>query len=185
MPNLPGRLPLVIFILLHFSFLTAALVENIQNEIATFFLVFLTIITGMFYRSKFNLPLPKFKPGDILSIAAATLGALATFGMHLEFNMSAVLAAGITGLMSSVIPYINPKSDLGKELPPAIYCGAFTGMTAPLLAGGYIFILLAGIATGSLLIISKNAFNGFGGKLGTIAFGGVSLSFLILLLLNS
>ncbi len=120
-----------------------------------------------------------------MSIAAATLGALATFGMHLEFNMSAVLAAGITGLMSSVIPYINPKSDLGKELPPAIYCGAFAGMTAPLLAGGYIFILLAGIATGSLLIISKNAFNGFGGKLGTIAFGGVSLSFLILLLLNS
>lgn len=64
-----------------------------------------------------------------------------------------------------------------------MYCGAFAGMTAPFVADGYAFIILAGIFTGTILVLSKETLHGFGGKLGSIAFGGVSIVALIFLLL--
>ena len=102
----------------------------------------------------------------------------------MEFKLGAVLAAGITGLISSALPYLNRRSDLLRELPVAIYCGAFAGMTAPFIAQGYLFIAAAGLVSGLILIISKNTLHGFGGKLGTIAFGGVSIIALILFIFS-
>ncbi|MCP9199947.1 hypothetical protein MKO06_08520 [Gramella sp. GC03-9] len=71
-----------------------------------------------------------------------------------------------------------------RELPVALYCGAFAGMTSPLVAGSYSFIILAGLMSGIILAISKTSFHGFGGKLGTIAFGGVCCVSLIIYILN-
>jgi len=98
--------------------------------------------------------------------------------------MSAVLAAGIVGFTSSLLPFINRNSDVLRELPVAIYCGAFAGMTAPFIANGYSFIISAGLISGLILIFSKDTLHGHGGKLGTIAFGGVSAVSLILFLFS-
>lgn len=96
--------------------------------------------------------------------------------------MGAVLAAGITGLFSSILPFINRGSDILRQLPVAIYCGAFAGMTAPFIANGYWFLFIAGVFSGIILVVSKDTLHGYGGKLGTIAFGGVSMVSLILFL---
>nr|WP_241551758.1 hypothetical protein [Gramella oceanisediminis] len=112
------------------------------------------------------------------------LGALITYWFNVFFQLGPVLAAGIIGLAGSFIPYLNRKSDLLRELPVALYCGAFAGMTSPLVAGSYSFIILAGLMSGIILAISKTSFHGFGGKLGTIAFGGVCCVSLIIYILN-
>ncbi|QYA26087.1 hypothetical protein G3I01_11360 [Gramella sp. MT6] len=118
----------------------------------------------------------------MLLIILSIIGAVTTYWLNVELDLGTVLSAGITGLLSSFIPFINRRSDTLRELPAAIYCGAFAGMTAPFLANGYTFISFAGLFTGIILIISKSTLHGFGGKLGTVAFGGVSLMSLILFL---
>jgi hypothetical protein len=47
-------------------------------------------------------------------------------------------------------------------------------------AHGFSFILAASIFTAIFLIVSKSLLNGVGGKLGTLAFLGVSLTYLLL-----
>ena len=81
-----------------------------------------------------------------------------------------------------MLPWFNPNSKLLKEAPAAAYCGSFVGMSSPNVAGNMLFILFAGFVAGVLLVFSKNIFQGYGGKLGTIAFGGVALTYLVVFL---
>ena len=57
-------------------------------------------------------------------------------------------------------------------------------MTSTLVANGYLFIAFAGALGGLVYIIAKPFLNGFGGKLGTIAFGGVAFATLFIYLTN-
>ena len=118
---------------------------------------------------------------DLLLILASLFGAVSTYLVNLEFSTGTVLAAGLVGFTSSIIPFIDRKSDILRELSVAIYCGTFAGMTAPYIAKGYTFIIFAGLISGLLLIFSKSTLHGYGGKLGTIAFGGVTLASLVIL----
>ena len=47
------------------------------------------------------------------------------------------------------------------------------GMCSSLLAKDYFFVAYAGIVAGLIYVSTRNVLNGIGGKLGTIAFGGV------------
>ena len=58
-------------------------------------------------------------------------------------------------------------------MPAAIYCGAFLSMSCLEKISHIGFVLAAGILAGIFLMLSKNLYLGFGGKLGTIAFEGV------------
>lgn len=113
----------------------------------------------------------KFK--DSLEPLFCVAGAVATYWLQQQFKISAVLAAGCIGLMASLLPYVKKHSYFLSKLPAIIYCGAFVGMTPPQIAGSYLFIILAALLASLLLMVTKGYFNGFGGKLGTIAFGGV------------
>ncbi|TRO63325.1 hypothetical protein [Christiangramia sabulilitoris] len=128
--------------------------------------------------------LPSLVKRDILMIIGSVAGAFITYLLNTELNTGAVLAAGVTGLFGSFLPFLNQRSQSFKNLPAAIYCGAFAGMTAEFLAEGFAFIILAGTFSGLLLIFSKETLNGFGGKLGTIAFGGVAAMTFILFLIS-
>jgi hypothetical protein len=177
-------LPFSIFFLLHFSILIAAIIENLHN---VYFLIILSVISlllGVFYRTKYKDAKARFYRIDIILVFLTALGALITYWLNIELGIGAVLAAGITGLLSSFLPLMNRRSNLLRELPVAMYCGAFAGMTAPFIAKGYVFILFAGLISGIILIATKDTLHGYGGKLGTIAFGGVSAVVLILYLLS-
>ena len=66
-----------------------------------------------------------------------------------------------------------------KQIPVSIYCGAFVGMSSVDTSPSILFVFAAGCVAGLLLMVTKNLYLGVGGKLGTIAFGGVILSSLM------
>lgn len=175
-------LPVFIFLVLHFLFLIIAIFENQGNPYPLLLLSIIAIFLGFFYSRKLKNDNSQLKKIDILLIVFCVLGALSTYWLNVEHNLGAVLASGIVGLLSSFIPFMNRRSDLLRELPVPIYCGSFAGMTAPFIANGYSFIFFAGLFCGIILVISKNTLHGYGGKLGTVAFGGVSIMSLILFL---
>ncbi|MBL3655179.1 hypothetical protein [Fulvivirga sediminis] len=117
---------------------------------------------------------------DCWLIAFVASGAVLTFFLSSGLHMNSVVSVGLVGLAASFVPKFTGDNLLSQQIPAAIYCGAFVGMTSPDIAHGYQFILLAATTAGVLLILSKNVFHGYGGKLGTMAFGGVVLVAIIL-----
>lgn len=113
------------------------------------------------------------------------VGALASFYLNHFLHLGPVISAAITGSIASFIPALNKRSHYMKQLPAAIYCGAFIGMSSIGVAPGIAFILTASFFTAILLILSKNLFAGVGGKLGTLAFAGVVLTSFLYFLISS
>ena len=101
------------------------------------------------------------------------IGAVICYFLNVLGNLGSVLSAGITGSIASLIPLLNKKSLYLNTLPAAIYCGAFVGMSSIEIIPTINFVIAAGLLAGIFLMFSKNLFLGIGGKLGTIAFGGV------------
>lgn len=110
---------------------------------------------------------------DLLLAACVPLGAVVCYALNMLCDLGSVLAAGIVGVVASIIPYLNKESVVLKKAPAALYCGAFVGMSSIEIAPSVYVALAAGIIAGLFFLLSKNVFVGLGGKLGTIAFGGV------------
>lgn len=173
------RLSFFILILVQFVFLFAIFFDKTNAPLVLLFLGIISVLISLAYL-KSPRQEERYFIKDLYLILFAVTGALSTFFINIELKFGPVIAAGFIGTLASFVPSINRKSKLLKEAPPAIYCGAFVGMTSASVAPNLKFILLAGIIAGSILILSKNIFNGFGGKLGTIAFGGVAITSAIL-----
>lgn len=90
-------------------------------------------------------------------------GALLTFALSVDLGLGPVVAAGLVGVMATLVL---------RRWDVPIYCGAFAGMACNSLLHGYGHMLLASGLAGGIFVASKSVFNGFGGKLGTIAFLG-------------
>ncbi|MGS2741753.1 hypothetical protein [Sinomicrobium sp. M5D2P17] len=111
-------------------------------------------------------------------------GALVAFVLNQKLELGPVLGGSVTGFAGSFIPHLNKRSIYLSRLPEVIYCGAFIGMSAPKVANGFMFVVIAGIITSIFLMLSKNFLHGIGGKLGTLAFLGVVIASFIYQLLN-
>lgn len=112
-------------------------------------------------------------------------GALITFYLNHFLNFGPVLSAAIVGTAASFIPNFRKQSHYLQQIPAAMYCGAFIGMSSAGVAPNFLFITTASIFTALLLIISKNLFAGVGGKLGTLAFAGVVITSFLFFLISS
>lgn len=102
-------------------------------------------------------------------LAIVTLGSIVTFIISVE-GLGPVFAAAVIGLL-----YCTTAGRIGKsweELSPAVYCGAFVGMSFVPVFTQLWMVALAGLAAGLVYLISDCVFDGVGGKLGTIAFIG-------------
>lgn len=100
------------------------------------------------------------------------LAAVLTFYLSIDLSLGPVIASAGLGFVASYFPSIF-KSSFLKSLPTPIYCGSFVGMCGTFLTEDYLFISYAGLVSGILFILTRDTLNGVGGKLGTIAFGGV------------
>ncbi len=120
---------------------------------------------------------------DVYLILFAVIGAVLTFYLNTSAHLGPIIAASLVGFVASYIPLFNKKSEILEEFPAAVYCGSFVGMTSLQVAPDIKFILFAGFIAGTILMLSKNIFNGFGGKLGTVAFGGVAITSVIIYIL--
>ncbi|TDN79648.1 hypothetical protein DET49_13610 [Salegentibacter sp. 24] len=173
------RFAFFMLILMQFAFLLSIFFDKMNAPLVLLFLGIISVLISVAY---FKAPREqeRYFIKDLYLILFAVTGAMSTFFINIELKLGPVIAAGLIGCLASFVPSINRKSKLLKEVPPAVYCGVFVGMTSASVAPNLKFILLAGFIAGSILMLSKNIFNGFGGKLGTIAFGSIAISSIIL-----
>ncbi len=102
---------------------------------------------------------------SIMLFVTVALGSYAAYGLNIVLE-SAVLGAGIVGVFAAI--FVKPY-----QVP--IYCGSFVGMSSPALFGFWQFTLATLLAS-SIFVLAKDIFNGYGGKLGTIALSGALVS---------
>ncbi len=107
---------------------------------------------------------------DIGNFFAVFAGTLITYFLSVNIGLGPVVAAGLVGVLATLV---TPKFDV------PLYCGAFAGMASNVLLPTFFHISLAGIIAGLVFVLTKPVFNGFGGKLGTIAFTGCVLAALL------
>lgn len=174
MKKTSARISLAIVFTLQAAFLLAIFMEKVKLPIILALVAIIFLLMILAWRK-----IPHHSHDhlweDVWLVGFVALGAVVTFWLTSHLGLSSVIAVGIIGVLASFIPSITPVNHLTKQIPAAAYCGAFVGMTSPKVAGDFDFILLASVAAGVLLILSKNVFHGYGGKLGTVAFGGVVL----------
>lgn len=166
---------ILFFVCLQIALLSAILSEQTQATPTLLFVGALAIFTLIAYA---KLPLHHHEHlfEDVLVAIWVPVGAVVTYYLNIELQLGAVLAAATVGVLASFIPVLKRKSVYLQQLPVALYCGAFVGMSSDLVATSLGFVLTAGVVTAIFLIISKSLLTGVGGKLGTMAFGGVALT---------
>ncbi|MGM0435532.1 MAG: hypothetical protein ACQEQA_00600 [Bacillota bacterium] len=103
---------------------------------------------------------------DFLSVF---FGAVLTFLLAVCLDVNVVLASGLIGALAAL--FLKPYA-------VALFCGSFLGMSSPEIFE-FIPFLVASVFASLIYVIAKDVFNGFGGKLGTIALSGVFISTLV------
>jgi len=137
---------------------------------AVAFLVLVGAGSAIFQEAKKLGHSPLEKEGDTFWLPqglSVILGGLAAYALAHELGLGPVIAASLIGLLASLI---------WPETSVAAYCGAFVGMTSDILFFNYWEVTLAGLIAGGVYLLTKDIFNGFGGKLGTIALVGTALT---------
>ena len=94
-------------------------------------------------------------------------GACAACAISQGLGLGPVAGAALIGLLGALA---FPKHSV------PLYCGSFVGMSSAALLASPMELYVAGSIAGVVYLIAEDALNGFGGKLGTIAFSGSLLT---------
>lgn len=173
----------VLLFLIQVLFLLAIFQEKKNSYLLSIFVASLVLLTLYSYRRR-RIHHPAHEFESLSVIVWVPLGAVVTYYLHQIAGLGPVLAAAMVGTVASIIPEIKKESAYLPQLPPAIYCGAFVGMSDARVAHDIKFVLVAGFFTGIFLMVSKSLLKGVGGKLGTVAFLGVLLTYFLIYLFN-
>ena len=98
---------------------------------------------------------------NIKIVSVSVFGAAATWWINTQLGLGPAVASGIIGLLAALI--------LPTDLAVATYTASFVGMSSALVLTGLPMALIAGIFVGILFALALPVYQGFGGKLGTIA----------------
>lgn len=110
-------------------------------------------------------------PERMAGIGAALLfGTLATLALVIEGGLNPVVAASITGIAVALA---------APTVAVPAYCGAFVGMTSPLVFPNYWYGFGAAAVATVVYIVALPVFHGVGGKLGTTAFVGTTVTIVV------
>jgi len=93
------------------------------------------------------------------------LGGLITYALTHSLRLGPVVAASLVAILAYLV---------APDYAIPAYCGAFIGMTSNDLLFNFWEVGLGGIISGIVFILTRDVFNGFGGKLGTIALIGTA-----------
>lgn len=161
-------------ILLQIVFLTTIVKDKYETGNYIALLSMITLVMTLYFGYRYlDLHHEEYEYKKIGVIIWVPVGAVASYLLNIYGGLGSVLAAGITGTIASFIPEINKESRYLEKLPTAIYCGVFVGMSSSEIVPSIGFVTAAGTLAGIFLMLTKNLFLGIGGKLGTVAFGGV------------
>ncbi|NVK66332.1 MAG: hypothetical protein HWE22_17195 [Flavobacteriales bacterium] len=181
--NFQQGVSLLILGLIHLTFLLTLGIDNsVSNSVRAVLIPSLALLIIAYVRiprsnqqhSKIELFLTPF-------LVAAATGL--TYYISVDLRLGPVIASAAIGLAASYLPNLvelfRKRSNIVNTLPAAIYCGTFAGMSSSFVAPDYFVVSYIGLATGAIYMLTRQALNGVGGKLGTIAFGGVFIVSLI------
>ena len=168
--RLPGFTILTVFALI-LTGVTAVNIFTIQPIILPLFIVLSIFVLVAMIQVYFRDVHRQTKTSIALSVwrtdgIAVIFGAVITYALHGHTVLDVVLATGLVGIGAALIM---------RRVQVPIYCGAFVGMSSPMLLGWGPF-LLASLLASILFVIAKDLYNGYGGKLGTIAFTGAFIA---------
>ncbi len=104
---------------------------------------------------------------------SGTLAAITTFCLHRQ-GVSVVVASCCIGLLGAGIGYLFKQPHLAL----VIYAGTFVGMTSVQVGNLYI-VAFAGLTVGFLYPVTVNYFQGFGGRLGALAFISCAIAYFL------
>ncbi len=114
-----------------------------------------------------------------ICLSGSVFGAVATYFANHTLGLGAVIAASLVGLLGACTPALLRHKN-ANLLPLLIYCGAFIGMSSMQVLDRLSAVAQAGLVAGFIFWLTQYVYEGFGGKLGTIAFGAVLLTTLLL-----
>ena len=89
------------------------------------------------------------------------MGTLLTYYLSIALGLGAVVASGLVGIIASLF--------LPTDLSIVAYTSAFAGMSSALVLVTYPMVIVSGVLVGGIFILTQPVYQGFGGKLGTIA----------------
>ena len=162
-----GYVVLSIFVLLLFgsSLYVAWDVHAIMGGV-----VFMVIMVGLLYQIALEYrrlpgvdPAPLFSRANLLNFGAVFLGAVSTYVLSIDVELGAVTASGLVGVIAALV---------APAYGVPLYCGSFVGMTSAQFLSSHTELAIAGLVAGAIYILTTGVYDGFGGKLGTIAFAG-------------
>lgn len=177
------RFSFILILLCHLVFLGTILFEKQDNFLVLIFVLIVLVLLSITYK-KTTLSTSNHAFEHVLTVAFVFFGAIITYIFREQLNINSILASSLVGMMASYVPSFFKKTPLVMSIPASVYCGTFVGMTSSDIATDYIFITVASAITGFLLVSTKEMFQGVGGKLGSLAFVGVMLTFFITFLLT-
>ncbi|WP_417872050.1 hypothetical protein [Winogradskyella sp.] len=161
------------------TLLTMIIRTHLETNLSFVLAAILIILTMAFGYKHLDLHHKDFAYEKLSYVLWVPVGAVLCYVLNVTCGLGSILALGIVGTCASFLPALNKDSLYLKQIPISIYCGAFVGMSSIETSPSILFVFAAGCLAGLLLMISKNLYLGVGGKLGTMAFGGVISSSLI------
>jgi hypothetical protein len=140
------------------------------NPINTLLLIIFVFLVGLGLFDAFpKMEIKSFTWLEMANMCSAhMIGAVATYFLVQQLHFTSVVAAatiGLLGYFGSIFLVKNQHIDLA----PNIYSGTFVGMTSAAVLSAP-WVALAGTFSGVLFIFLSSRFNGYGGKLGSVAF---------------
>lgn len=105
------------------------------------------------------------------------LGCLMCYTLQVEAGLTPVISAALTGLFGSFIHF--PRFYERKGLQALIYAGAFAGMCSREILSNHTDVITLSSIGAAIYLLSRPFGNGFGGRLGTIAFVASLLFFFL------
>ncbi|PXW87335.1 hypothetical protein DES38_11622 [Streptohalobacillus salinus] len=173
-----GYLPLALISIVLF---TASFIEIVlRTQLIPLSLLFILVILSMtltlhgqafrFFNDRFKTPF-KHKKADLQTLIIILIAGVITFSLNHPFGFGGFMASGTVGLIGTL---------MFTKHCVAIYTGSFVGMTHLHFLPDLYCVSLALIITGLLFIWGQSAYQGFGGKLGTLSLLGTLLSGLVM-----
>ena len=137
-----------------------------------------TVFTGLGFRRIFA-PAPMPAPPLAWRIVLyAMVGALLTYWLSVPLKHGPVIGSSVVGLVGGLLlPTLEPEA--GTLLAVAVFCASFTGMSSPKRLPGAPWLTVAGLITGVAFVISLPVLGGAGGKLGTLALGASTATWVV------
>jgi hypothetical protein len=117
------------------------------------------------------------------SVVTSVAGAIAVGIVGVGLGVPPILGACLLGIVVGALPHLVRRVTPAQMAP--LFVGGFVGMTSPVVLLGPEWLLLAGVLTGLLWSVVRDAWIGVGGKMGVVAFTGTGLATVVAILMGN